>query len=382
MSGERTVLRTLKEAFDQIEASSYGWNRLFTQMHNQMVESIEDNRYSFDEARKSENFDKNRYIDVLPYDHNRIKLTEGAESKVHTDYINASPLRIDSVGRSYILAQGPLKETSTDFWQMVWDYRVPAIIMLNRIVEGGMIKCYEYFPTASTELQHGPFSIACKDSKNNDGFVHRMLELKKKGVDDAREVHHIQYTLWPDHGVPPSTGKFLSLLAYIRNLNVLSNSIDDPPVVVHCSAGIGRTGTFVLVDVVMKLLDSGVAETKIDIPGLVSDMRKMRCGLIQTPQQLRFAWASILTHLEKTATAAATANGSGTAKTIESAGDEVEKEKNGRIKVGTEQPGTVTEKTAHTSSDKKRRSESSGDREDEIAKRWVMTGFCDVTVNV
>ncbi|XP_055224385.1 tyrosine-protein phosphatase non-receptor type 2 isoform X9 [Gorilla gorilla gorilla] len=192
-------------------------------------------------AKFPENRNRNRYRDVSPYDHSRVKL-QNAEN----DYINASLVDIEEAQRSYILTQGPLPNTCCHFWLMVWQQKTKAVVMLNRIVE-------------------------------------------KESSGETRTISHFHYTTWPDFGVPESPASFLNFLFKVRESGSLNP--DHGPAVIHCSAGIGRSGTFSLVDTCLVLMEKG---DDINIKQVLLNMRKYRMGLIQTPDQLRFSYMAII----------------------------------------------------------------------------------------
>ncbi|KHJ75838.1 Protein-tyrosine phosphatase [Oesophagostomum dentatum] len=250
-------------------------------------------------AKNLLNMDRNRYIDVLPFDQARVVLGPNAEDD--DSYINASPVSIEKAHRNYILAQGPLENTCNDFWQMIWEQNVPAVIMLNKLMESGRHKCATYFPSKNERsVEFDDFTVELENEEQHHNFVVRKIRLKKHDEGDVdRTVLHVQYTEWPDFGVPASTKCFLNMLRYIQNHNVLSVKDTDPPCVVHCSAGIGRSGTFILVDGVLRMIELGIPESEISLNDLLVDLRCQRFGLIQTPQQLMFSWHAIVDALEQ-----------------------------------------------------------------------------------
>ncbi|KAL6729598.1 hypothetical protein Aduo_000641 [Ancylostoma duodenale] len=292
---------TLAEGYEQIQrGGTRAWEEAFMKMHVHSHKEVEDRGLTTKVAKSLLNMDRNRYIDVLPFDQYRIVLGPNADDD--DSYINASPVSIKRAHRNYILAQGPLENTCNDFWQMVWEQNVPAVIMLNKLMESGRHKCATYFPTKSEEsVEFDNFTAELESEEQHHNFVVRKIRLKKhnEGDDAGRSVLHVQYTEWPDFGVPASTKCFLDMLRYIQGQNVLSVKDDDPPCVVHCSAGIGRSGTFILVDGVLRLIELGVPESEISVDDLLVDLRCQRFGLIQTPQQLMFSWHAIVDALQK-----------------------------------------------------------------------------------
>lgn len=265
-------------------------------------------------AIAAENVEKNRYTNVLPYDQNRVML-HSSSGDSFSDYINASPVRVDEAHRRYILSQGPVSESVADFWQMIYENEVPAIVMLNRLYEGNMLKCEKYFPTADhPNLNFDDYTITLDNEEAMDNFIVRRLKLVKSGSETVFPVLHVQYTEWPDFGVPESTEIFLHMLNYIKGEKVLTEKDSDAPVVVHCSAGIGRSGTFVLVDAVLRMIELGISQEDIRVNNILVDMRTQRKGLIQTPEQLRFAWNAIVDALASSSDSKPTQGGSGDAR--------------------------------------------------------------------
>jgi len=209
------------------------------------------------------------------------------------DYINANHVKVEEVGRSYILAQGPLQHTCGHYWQMIWEQKTAGIVMLNKCVERGMNKCYPYWPQTGEEpLQYGKFrvdNLGCED----ESFYHLThLKLENTETNESRVVLHFHYIRWPDFGVPQTPDVFLDFLYAVRNSGVLGQDVG--PCVVHCSAGIGRSGTFCLVDVCLVKLEQTRDLNSLNIQQILLDMRRQRLGLIQTPDQLRFSYIAIL----------------------------------------------------------------------------------------
>ncbi|KAE9420492.1 hypothetical protein Angca_003020, partial [Angiostrongylus cantonensis] len=267
-------------------------NRVLQRMHINSYKEVESRGLTTKIAKSILNTERNRYIDVLPFDQCRVVL--GSNANGQDSYINASPVSVRRAHRNYILAQGPLENTCNDFWQMVWEQKVPAVIMLNRIVENGRDKCATYFPLETGQkVEFNEFAVELEKEEQHQNFVVRKLRLKKINEGDAsgRAVLHVQYTEWPDFGVPASTICFLNMLKFIKDQNVLSTFDDEPPCVVHCSAGIGRSGTFIIVDGVLRMVYSFI--------NFIAIMLLQRFGLIQTPQQLMFSWHAIIDALQQ-----------------------------------------------------------------------------------
>ena len=249
-----------------------------------------------------------RYFNVIPYEHNRVKLVAGPSGN---DYVNASYVRSGSDDASewrYIAAQGPLRETIGDFWTMVVQQEVRAIVMLTDFVEDGVPKCEVYLPLRAgqqmvchaSERGGGSLSVTTTSAvMAGEGIEHRQLEVRIDGGVPFL-VHHFRYLHWPDHGTPARLDSIADLSGLVRAMGTSS------PVVVHCSAGIGRTGTFCMVDVTLRrLLQPVRALSEEDVARaaaldrLVLELRASRLGMVQTVEQFRFAIMALVAVLEK-----------------------------------------------------------------------------------
>lgn len=273
----------MEREFEDLDSSGR-WQNLYNEIRNQASE------YPYRVAKLPVNRNLNRYRDVSPYDHSRVKL-ENSEN----DYINASLVMVEEAQRTYILSQGPLRNTCGHFWLMIWEQCTKAVIMLNRVIEKGSEKCAQYWPTAE-ELQMSftdtGFVVRLLSEEDQSYYTIRVLELQNTVTGESREIYHFHYTTWPDFGVPESPASFLNFLFKVRE----SGSLDPEhgPSVVHCSAGIGRSGTFALVDTCLVLMDRRKNPSSVDIQKVLLDMREYRMGLIQTPDQLRFSYMAVM----------------------------------------------------------------------------------------
>ncbi|XP_076385734.1 tyrosine-protein phosphatase non-receptor type 2 isoform X2 [Megachile rotundata] len=247
--------------------------------------------YTYNESRKPQNKNLNRYRDVLPYDHSRIILKRGP-----CDYINANLIRVDRAHRQYILTQGPLENTAGHFWLMVWEQNSKAVLMLNKIIEKNHVKCYQYWPLGDSENNTMMFAdvgikVTYISKTESSDYTTRVLKLTDLETNESREILHFHYTTWPDFGVPQSPTAFLSFLTTVRQSGALDQNVGPP--VVHCSAGIGRSGTFCLVDTCLILIEENGLNS-VNVRDVLIEMRRYRMGLIQTPGQLRFSYAAII----------------------------------------------------------------------------------------
>lgn len=233
-------------------------------------------------ASMEENTLKNRFLTTLPYDHSRVIL-----SGKTGDYINAS--YIDSYDRekAYIATQGPKKKTINDFWQMIWQENVEIIVMLAQLVEEGRKKCEQYWPESSTQpLVVGNYRVSLIKENERTVYICRTLNLFDKVRKLERTVMHYHFTQWPDHDVPDQI-KLVNFYRKVHNARTSMNS----PIVVHCSAGVGRTGTFIAIDA---LYENGQRTGYVDVTEYVQIMRKDRMNMIQTTEQYATVFAALL----------------------------------------------------------------------------------------
>ncbi|XP_067452631.1 receptor-type tyrosine-protein phosphatase C [Thunnus thynnus] len=236
-------------------------------------------RYTVKEAKKACNTPKNRYVDILPYDYNRVQLTTG-NGETGCDYINASFIDGYKESKKYIAAQGPKEETVGDFWRMIWEQQSSIIVMVTRCEEGNRVKCAQYWPSPDRETEiFDEFIVKLNSEDQCPDYTIRHLSLtNKREKNSEREVTHIQFMSWPDHGVP---GEPHLLLKLRRRVNAFKNFFSGP-IVVHCSAGVGRTGTYICIDAMMEGLE---AENRVDIYGYVVRLRRQRCLMVQVEAQ-------------------------------------------------------------------------------------------------
>ncbi|GAB6026053.1 hypothetical protein CHUAL_012259 [Chamberlinius hualienensis] len=249
-----------------------------------------------------ENSVRNRFKDVLPYEDNRVKIAPSKDNK--TGYINASHVSV-TVGqtcRFYIASQGPLPNTVANFWQMVWEQNAQIIVMLTEVKEHGRDKCYPYWPQEDNEkLEFGEYQVTKKFSYKSESYVTTGLSIFNLAQKKQRNLWHIQYTDWPDHGCPLDVHGFLSFMEEIDSVRRhAANEIPlgktrNLPMVVHCSAGVGRSGVTILCDVMIYSLDHNV---NMDISGVLSNLRDQRMLTVQTLAQYKFVYSVLIQYLK------------------------------------------------------------------------------------
>ncbi|XP_060695157.1 receptor-type tyrosine-protein phosphatase eta [Hemiscyllium ocellatum] len=231
-------------------------------------------------AQQPLNKPKNRYNNVFPYDASRVKLSVTADPS--SDYINANFMPGYNSKKEFIAAQGPLMNTVSDFWRMIWEHYVPAIVMLTKCVEHGRAKCEQYWPTERPLIFEDKIVTLTSEIVLQDWTIRDFTIVKDKSG-EKRAVRHFHFTGWPDHGVPSNTGVLIEFRNLVRQY--INQYPMSGPTVVHCSAGVGRTGTFISIDRVIYQIDN---ERKVDIWGIVYDLRMNRPLMVQTESQYVF----------------------------------------------------------------------------------------------
>ncbi|XP_049328604.1 protein tyrosine phosphatase receptor type Db isoform X4 [Astyanax mexicanus] len=253
---------------------------------SQEYESIDPGQqFSWEHSNLEINKPKNRYANVIAYDHTRVVLSNN-DGQPGSDYINAN--FIDGYRRqgAYIATQGPMPETISDFWRMVWEQHTANIIMITKLEEKSRNKCDQYWPSRGTET-YGLMQVSVLDTVELATYCVRTFALFKSGCSERREVRQFQFTAWPDHGVPEHPTPFLAFLRRVK----ACNPPDAGPIVVHCSAGVGRTGCFIVID---GMLERVKQEKTIDVYGHVTLMRSQRNYMVQTEEQYVFIYDALM----------------------------------------------------------------------------------------
>nr|KAF6497290.1 protein tyrosine phosphatase non-receptor type 4 [Rousettus aegyptiacus] len=236
-------------------------------------------------AKLPQNISKNRYRDISPYDATRVIL-KGNEDYINANYINME-IPSSSIINQYIACQGPLPHTCTDFWQMTWEQGSSMVVMLTTQVERGRVKCHQYWPEPTGSSSYGCYQVTCHSEEGNTAYIFRKMTLFNQEKNESRQLTQIQYIAWPDHGVPDDSSDFLNFVCHVRN----KRAGKEEPIVVHCSAGIGRTGVLITMETAMCLIECNQPVYPLDI---VRTMRDQRAMMIQTPSQYRFVCEAIL----------------------------------------------------------------------------------------
>ncbi|XP_022525582.2 receptor-type tyrosine-protein phosphatase S isoform X2 [Astyanax mexicanus] len=253
---------------------------------SQEYESIDPGQqFTWEHSNLEVNKPKNRYANVIAYDHSRVILAP-IEGITGSDYINANYIDGYRKQNAYIATQGPLPETFGDFWRMVWEQRSATVVMMTRLEEKSRIKCDQYWPSRGTET-YGMTQVTLLDTIELATFCVRTFSLHKNGSSEKREVRQFQFTAWPDHGVPEYPTPFLAFLRRVKTCN----PPDAGPIIAHCSAGVGRTGCFIVIDAMLERIKH---EKTVDIYGHVTLMRAQRNYMVQTEDQYSFIHDALL----------------------------------------------------------------------------------------
>ncbi|XP_075173439.1 receptor-type tyrosine-protein phosphatase delta isoform X36 [Anomaloglossus baeobatrachus] len=272
----------IMELADHIERLKANDNLKFSQEY----ESIDPGQqFTWEHSNLEVNKPKNRYANVIAYDHSRVLLS-AIEGIPGSDYINSNYIDGYRKQNAYIATQGPLPETFGDFWRMMWEQRSATVVMMTKLEERSRIKCDQYWPSRGTET-YGLIQVTLLDTVELATYCVRTFALYKNGSSEKREVRQFQFTAWPDHGVPEHPTPFLAFLRRVKTCN----PPDAGPMVVHCSAGVGRTGCFIVIDAMLERIRH---EKTVDIYGHVTLMRAQRNYMVQTEDQYIFIHDALL----------------------------------------------------------------------------------------
>nr|XP_022309640.1 receptor-type tyrosine-protein phosphatase epsilon-like isoform X5 [Crassostrea virginica] len=232
-------------------------------------------KHKCDVGKRPENILKNRFRTIFPYDHSRVVLSVTSDDP--SDYINANYINGPNRVKEYIATEGPVENTVVEFWRMIWQENVTSIVMLTNLTEGEHAKCSYYWPNEKESLTVGAVLVDLAEEKKYAFFTKRKLSLSHKEFQNIRVITHYQYTAWPDYGSPEP----LSLILFHQHVFTARNK-KKAPTVVHCSAGVGRTGVFIALDA---LYQEGKKTGKVNVAEFVNRMRHNRVSMVQTYEQ-------------------------------------------------------------------------------------------------
>ncbi|XP_058873864.1 receptor-type tyrosine-protein phosphatase H [Acipenser ruthenus] len=235
-----------------------------------------------------ENRGKNRFINVLPYDWCRVKLS-AIDGDPFSDYINANFMPGYHTAKEFIATQGPLPSTVEDFWRMAWENQVEAIVMLTNCIENSRVKCEQYWPLDYTPCTYGDISVTMFSEQEQPDWTLRDFTLKHIKSLERHSLRQFHFTAWPDHNVPDNTATFIQFRTVVRKF--LDNRERSGPAIVHCSAGVDRTGTLIALDSLLLQIER---EKAVGIQSFVKKMRLHRPLMVQTESQYIFLNQCIL----------------------------------------------------------------------------------------
>ncbi|XP_032431091.1 receptor-type tyrosine-protein phosphatase H isoform X15 [Xiphophorus hellerii] len=287
---ERTV--SAAKFPDHFQQLSLDENRGFSQEYEALVPVGTDQTCKA--AILPENSEKNRF-NILPYDWCRVKLNTSAPNE--TGYINASYIPGYSSSREYIATQDPLPNTVVDFWRMIWEQKVKRVVMVTNHIEAERTKCAQYWPEGMKQRQYGDVLVSVTSELKEQNWTLRQFTVKQKRSSEERSVKHFHFTVWPDRGVPQGTEVLIQFRRIVRQDTESDGS--ESPTVVHCSDGVGRTGTFIALDFLLQQLEKQQA---VGIKDFLHRMRRHRSHMVQTESQYIFLHQCIMDRLQRCAT--------------------------------------------------------------------------------
>ncbi|XP_053173301.1 tyrosine-protein phosphatase non-receptor type 22 [Scomber japonicus] len=289
----RSLLTQLERQVAVDQGTPNGIAGEFARLKSQSTKYRTDKTYPTKTAEKQENIKKNRYKDIVPFDHSRVRLILST-SKNDTDYINASFIKGVSGSRAYIATQGPLPHTVLDYLRMLWEYSIKVVVMACREFEMGKKKCERYWPEKQEEpFVCEPFTVYCDSEESKGDYLTRTLRMTYHN--SSRTLKQLHYVNWPDHGVPDSIPPILCMLQEMRSYQ----AHDDVPICIHCSAGCGRTGALCAIDYTWNLLNKHMIPPDFSIYDLVQNMRTQRPSVVQTKEQYELVYRTIKLLFEK-----------------------------------------------------------------------------------
>ncbi|KAM7410906.1 hypothetical protein PAMA_021057 [Pampus argenteus] len=301
-------VRELNKVADNSEKPKQGFWEEFEVLQQQECKLL----YPRKEGQKAENKSKNRYKNILPFDTTRVEITEADPDIPGSDYINANYIRHGNTcaaqsmredgrhaeeGKIFIATQGCLQNTVNDFWKMVYQENTHVIVMTTKEMERGRNKCVRYWPDPHATKEFGKVQVKNVEEHSAQDYILRKLEVTRLDRKESpRYIWHYQYLSWPDHGVPNEPG---GVLWFLEEINRTQSTIPDTgPIVVHCSAGIGRTGTIIVIDILIDIISHQGLDCDIDIPKTIQRVRQQRSGMVQTEAQYKFIYMAVQQYID------------------------------------------------------------------------------------
>ncbi|KAM4687196.1 tyrosine-protein phosphatase non-receptor type 6 [Rhinophrynus dorsalis] len=292
-------MKELNKKSEKEETAKAGFWEEFDTLQKQESKSP----YERKEGQRPENKSKNRYKNILPFDHTRVILKCGDKNIPGSDYINANYVTNQLWGegeapKHFIASQGCLNSTTGDFWEMVWQEDSRIIVMTTKEIEKGRTKCVPYWPCdESSGKEFGRFWVELITEHEAIEYKVRTLHISLlERRDKVRQITHYQYLSWPDHGVPSDPG---GILSFLGEVNRMQESIPGAgPIIVHCSAGIGRTGTIIVIDMLVDMIQMKGLNSDIDVQKTIQMVRCQRSGMVQTEAQYKFIYSAIAQYID------------------------------------------------------------------------------------
>nr|XP_033781191.1 tyrosine-protein phosphatase non-receptor type 6 isoform X2 [Geotrypetes seraphini] len=291
-------VKELNKKNEAAEATKAGFGEEFDSLQKQEVKQL----HSRLEGQRPENKSKNRYKNILPFDKSRVILQTGDPNVPGSDYINANYIRNELISpdectKSFIACQGCLPDTVNDFWQMVWQENSYVIVMTTKEIENGRKKCVPYWPEEGGTKEFGCYVVENVVEHVASEYKTRTLKIwPLENEYEVRKITHFHYLAWPDHGVPEEPGGMVGFLDQINQKQEMHPGAG--PIIVHCSAGIGRTGTIIVVDMLLEMISTKGVDSDIDIQKMILMVRSQRSGMVQTEAQYKFIYMVISQYIE------------------------------------------------------------------------------------
>uniref|UniRef100_A0A3B3Z8I9 protein-tyrosine-phosphatase n=1 Tax=Periophthalmus magnuspinnatus TaxID=409849 RepID=A0A3B3Z8I9_9GOBI len=289
-------VRELNKVADNSEKPKQGFWEEFEVLQQQECKLL----YPRKEGQKAENKSKNRYKNILPFDTTRVEIRENDPDILGSDYINANYIQVNGrhgdESKVFIATQGCLQNTVLDFWKMVYQENTRVIVMTTKEMERGRNKCVRYWPDLHGTKEYSRIVVRNVDERPAQDYILRKLEVTRLDREPLRYIWHYQYLTWPDHGVPNEPG---GVLWFLEEVNRTQSTMPTAgPIVVHCSAGIGRTGTIIVIDILIDIINRQGLDCDIDIPKTIQWVRQQRSGMVQTEAQYKFIYMAVQQYID------------------------------------------------------------------------------------